>query len=126
LALGIGTNTAIFRVVNAVLLQPLPYPNPKAIVLLFENVGKTGHDPVSYPNFLDWQRADQVSQTLAAYAQSEINLTSEGNSEHLSCEIVSDDYFDLLGVHAILGRTFLSEENHVPSERSVVLIGYGL
>jgi predicted permease len=124
LALGIGANTAIFSVVDAVLLRPLPYPSPQSIALVVETVGKTEHNPVSYPNFLDWQRENKVFQNLAAYAPSEVNLSSGGNSEHVPCEVVSGGYFDLLGVHPILGGTFPPEKgDRAPS---VVLLGYGL
>ncbi|HEV2488398.1 MAG TPA: ABC transporter permease [Candidatus Acidoferrales bacterium] len=126
LALGIGANTAIFSVVNAVLLRPLPYPNPEAIVLVVETVGKTEHNPVSYPNFLDWQRENRVFRSLAAYAESEVNLSSAGNSEHVPCEVVSASYFELLGVHAILGRTFVTNEAQTPGGQPMAVLGYGL
>ena len=126
LALGIGANTAIFSVVDAVLLQPLPYPNPKEIVQLVETVGKTEHSPVSYPNFLDWQRENKVFQNLAAYAHADVNLESGGNSERVSCEVVSSSYFDLLGVRAFLGSTFSPNRDRASGGQPVVLLGYGL
>lgn len=108
------------------LLQPLPYPNPKEIVQLVETVGKTAHNPVSYPNFLDWQRENQVFQNIAAYAQADVNLESGGNSERVSCEVVSPSYFDLLGVRAFLGSAFSPDRDRSPGVQPTVLLSYGL
>lgn len=126
LALGIGANTAIFSVINAVLLQPLPYPNPNSLVLVAETVRETERTPVSYPDFLDWQRENGVFQTLAAYAESDVNIKGGRNSDHVPCEVVSDDYFELLGVRALFGRTFMPAWDRTLGKESSVLLSYGL
>ena len=126
LALGIGANTAIFSVVNAVMLRPLPYPHPERLVTLWESVGKNGANPVAYPNYLDWRAQNQVFEELAAFSLDDFNLAGDGKAERVLGEVVTDSYFPLLGVKAALGRTFLPEENQTPMARPVALIGYGV
>jgi predicted permease len=126
LALGIGANTAIFSVVNAALLRPLPYPHPERLVTLWESVG-AGANPVAYPNYLDWRAQNHVFDELAAYSVvDDLNLVAGGKAERLIGEVVSDSYFPLLGVKTAIGRTFLPEENQTPMTKPVALIGYGL
>jgi putative ABC transport system permease protein len=126
LALGIGANTAIFSVVNAVLLRPLPYPHPEHLVTVWESVGPNGTNPVAYPNYVDWRAQNQVFEDLAAYSRDDFNLAGDGKAERVVGEVVTDSYFPVLGVKALRGRTFLPEENQTPMAHPVALIGYGL
>lgn len=124
LALGLGANTAIFSAVNAVLLQSLPYAEPDRLVFVAEFLGGRPM-PTSYPNFLDWRSQQSVFEKLAAYGADDFNLTGLERAERVSGELVSDDYFELLGVPAIKGRTFLPEENSKPGASPVAVISYG-
>lgn len=124
LALGIGANTAIFSVVNAVLLGSLPYAEPDRLVFVAETTGSRPM-PVSYPNFLDWRAHQSALEKLAAYSADDFNLTGLDQADRVSGELVSDDYFELLGVNAILGRTFLEEENKTPGAAPVAMISHG-
>ncbi len=124
LALGIGANTAIFSVVNAVLLRPLPYKDPDRLVQISENNLKNGYPrfAVAPGNFLDWQQQNHVFEAmsiLTAYS-GEFYLAGERQPEVLQGRLVSASYFPLLGVQPILGRTFLPEEDR-PGQRVVVL-----
>nr|MBA3651262.1 ABC transporter permease [Chthoniobacterales bacterium] len=126
LALGIGANTAIFSVVNAVLLQPLPFKNPNQLVIVWENAAHLGF-PKNTPspaNFLDWQRQSTVFTGMAAMAQKNFNLTGSGEPERLDGRRVSANLFDVLGVQPRLGRGFLPQED-TPGTR-VVLLSDGL
>ncbi len=111
LALGIGANTAIFSVVNGVLLNPLPYPNPDRIVVLYEKVPNFDKGSISYPNFLDWQRINRTFSAIAAYRPAGFSLMGMGEPEHLHGEMVSSGFFEILGVRPVVGRTFTKEED---------------
>src|SRR3954468_20673987 len=111
LALGIGANTAIFSVVNAVLLRPLDYREPGRVVALWENVpAKGGRWRVAPANFFDWKKQNQVFEEVAAFSASTLNLTDTGEPAQLSGSRVSEGYFGALGVEPALGRAFLPEE----------------
>src|SRR3984957_16180468 len=126
LALGIGANTAIFSVVKAVLMRPFPFKDPSRLVRVNESVVKGGRSPVAYPNYLDWRAQNRVFEEMAAYGDCELILSGKDMSDRVDCEQVSDTYFPLLGVSAILGRTFTPEENAVLGKHAVALLGYGL
>lgn len=126
LALGIGANTAIFSVVKAVLLRGLPFKDPAQLVRVNESVAKGGRSPVAYPNYLDWRAQNDVFEEMAAFGDCEMIIKGKDKSDRVDCEQVSDTYFPLLGVSAVLGRTFTPEENAVPMKHAVALIGYGL
>jgi predicted permease len=126
LALGIGANTAIFSVVKAVLFRGLPFKDPAHLVRVNESVAQGGRSPVAYPNYLDWRAQNTVFDEMAAFGDCEMILNGKDKSDRLDCEQVSDTYFPLLGVSAVLGRTFTPEENAVPMKHAVALIGYGL
>ena len=123
LALGIGANTAIFSVVNAVLLRPLPYTDPDRLVTVWETDPQHSntHGLASYLNFADWTAQNHVFEQMAAFRLSYLNLTSVDKPAHLLCAVVSADLFQLLGWAPILGRTFLPEEDNVTGNRVVVL-----
>ena len=122
IALGIGANSAIFSVVNAILLRPLPYKNPDQLVVIWENATHLGF-PKNTPspaNFLDWRQQNTVFEGMAAFAERSFNLTGVGEPERLDGRRVSANLFDLLGVKPILGRTFVPEEDQ-PGTKVVLL-----
>jgi putative ABC transport system permease protein len=106
LALGIGANTAIFSVVNAVLLNPLPYREPDRLVSLWENVPGHGRWRVSPANFFDWKKQNTVFEDVVAFGKASLTLTGDGEPEQLTGARVSSGYFAVVGVEPILGRAF--------------------
>lgn len=125
LALGVGANTAIFSVVNAVLLRPLPYAEPDRLVRLSEDSPQVPQMSISYPNFLDWREQNQVFTGLAAMQFRNLNLIGVDEPERLSGRAVSADFFHVLGVQPALGRSFSPDEDR-PNANRVALISYGL
>src|SRR5215217_834181 len=123
LALGIGANTAIFSVVNAVLLNPLPYKEPDRLVALWENVPSHGRWRVAPANFFDWKKQNTVFEDVAAFGGSSLTLTGDGEPEQLGGARVSAGYFAVVGVAPILGRAFVPEE-YEPSKAQTVILGY--
>jgi putative ABC transport system permease protein len=121
LALGVGANAAIFSFVNAVLLKPLPYPDPERIVSVWEKFPGGGKNFISTLNFLDWERQNRCFQFLSAIAWDTVTLTGAGSPEELNVHRVSASYFKVLGVGATLGRTFAASENEVGNDREVVI-----
>jgi len=122
IALGIGANSAIFSVVNALLLRPLPYKNPDQLVAVWENAAHLGF-PKNTPspaNFLDWRQQSTVFEGMAAFTERRFNLSGQGEPERLDGRRVSANIFDLLGVKPIIGRTFVSEEDK-PGTKVVLL-----
>ncbi len=126
IALGIGANTVIFSAVNAVLLRPLPFKNPEQLVMVWENATHLGFpkNTPSPPNFVDWQKQNTVFTGMAAMSERSFNLTGVGEPERLDGRRVSANLFDLLGVQALLGRTFVPEDDRPGSH--VVLVSYSL
>lgn len=128
LALGIGATTAIFSLVNAVLLRPLPYPNPKQLILLRERTSIFGSDPVSYPNFLDWRAAQRGFTDLALYRRASMNLSSRGKEtapERIEGAVMTFNLIQIVGLKPILGRDFTAAEDVVGGPK-VAMIGEGL
>src|ERR1700751_1423654 len=125
LALGIGANTAIFSVVNGVLLRPLPYPEPDKLVALSEATANFESSSISYPNFLDWQRRNTSFSAMAAYRQDDYSLTGRGETERVRVGMISHGFFEILGVHPVEGRLFTAEEDRLGTAK-VALIGGGL
>jgi len=125
LAFGIGANTAIFSVVNGVLLNPLPYWQPDRLVALYSRDANLTRSSVSYPNFLDWVRDNRSFSALAAYRNDVFNLTGMGEPEGVPAERISATFFPVLGVKPVIGRTFLAEEDQVGAA-PVALISEGL
>ena len=121
LALGIGANTAIFSVVNAVLLNPLPYREPDRVVSLWENVPTHGRWRVAPANFFDWKKQNTVFQDVAAFGANSLTLTGDGEPEQLTGARVSAGYFAVVGVDPILGRAFVPEEHEPGKEQAVIL-----
>jgi predicted permease len=125
LALGIGANTAIFSVVSAVLLNPLPFPQPDSLVCLFEEIPNFKNGSISYPNFLDWQRMNRSFSGIAAYRATAYNLLDEGEPEHLQGEMISAGFFEILRVKPVIGRTFNKDDDQLGAA-PVAMISEGL
>ena len=127
LALGIGANSAIFSVVNAILLRPLPYKNPDRLVWVWENnLSKNiPINPASPANLMDWRNESRVFESLSAWDGQSFNLTGEGEPERILGAKVFANFSEVLGVQPVLGRTFLIEEDRVGAN-PVALISYGL
>jgi putative ABC transport system permease protein len=123
LALGIGANTAIFSVVNAVLLRPLPYPQPERLVRLWESHAPSNRlrFAVSYPTFLDWRRQNQAFEKMAAFREDGFNLQTGDEPRRLNGARVTADFFDVLGVQPAMGRAFAAQEDTPGAERVVIL-----
>ena len=121
LALGTGANTALFSVINAVLLRPLPFPESDRIVALYETFQPSGESAVSVPNLRDWQRQNTVFEGIAAYVDGVFNLQANDSPQRLQGLTVGANYFDVLGIKPQIGRAFLKGEDGAGNERVVVL-----
>jgi predicted permease len=115
LALGIGANTAIFSVVNGVLLRPLSYPQPDQLVALSEKSINFESSSISYPNFLDWQRSNSTFASLAAYRSDNFSITGSGEAERVRVAMISQGFFEILGVSPVRGRLFTRDEDRLGS-----------
>ena len=124
LALGIGANTAIFSVLNTVILKPLPYPDPERLVM-FLNVSPQGSGGGSSPTkFNVWRRQTAAFQDVSAYRFSVVNITGDANPEQVSAGYVSADFFRLFGAAPVFGRTFSADEDR-PGGGFTVVLGNG-
>jgi len=128
LALGIGPNTAIFTMVNAVLLKPLPVPQPDRVVMIWEDAPKQGFDqlPVSAGDYLEWKRAAHSFEAMsAAFTIPEfgLNVSGPGDPERVPAALASKEFLPALGIKPIIGRNFLPEED-LPGGRPAVLISH--
>ena len=122
LALGIGANTTIFTVVNAYLLRPLPFSDPERLVSLTDLQPPHDITPASFPEFDDWRKSNQVFTEVAAQFSSSLNLIGRREPERVVGVLISENYFSMLGVQPVAGRTFRAEE-HRPGANPVVVIG---
>src|SRR5215217_9170402 len=126
LALGIGANAAIFSVVNAVLLRPLPYEDPDRLMVIRETkLPQFPEFSVSPGNFLDWQKQNSVFEKLAAIQGSAFNLSGDGEPERFRGARISAGLFEMLGVKPAQGRAFLDEEDQ-PGHNNVVILSHNL
>src|SRR5256885_13524327 len=125
LALGIGANTAIFSVVNAVLLRPLPYDDANQLVFLNETSKSMSDISISYPNFSDWRNQNHVFEKIGVYNRNSYNLTGSGDAERILTAQMSADLLSALRVNAFIGRVFTNDEDQ-PGAAPVVILGYGL
>jgi putative ABC transport system permease protein len=127
LALGIGANTAIFSVVNAVMIRPLPYRDASRLVMVWEdNYNRGKHQNVISPaNFLDWKEQSDVFEDMAALYDTHVNLTDVADPEELAGQRVTLNMFDLLGAQPMLGRTFEPDDAQ-PGRQDSVILSYGL
>jgi putative ABC transport system permease protein len=124
LALGIGANTAIFSVINGVLLRSLAYPNPERIVMLWEKslTGRDLQNVISPANFLDWQKQSASFEHMAAVWDLRANLTGgNGEPEEIKAQFVSQPFFAALGVQPLVGRSFLPQEDTVGNNLVIIL-----
>src|SRR5438270_254595 len=123
LALGIGANTAIFSIVNAVLLRPLPYPNADRIMVLNESSGRGQDFSVALPDYFDWRNDNTVFEHLAATHKESRNLSGLPwrDSEHISCALVTRNFFNIIGLPPEIGRTFSEDEDKVGAPPVVVI-----
>ena len=125
LALGIGANTAIFSLINSVLLRPLPYPEADRLVMLEENEADGKSSNTSFATIKDWRERSSSFDNISAVRDWGITITGEGEPEMLHGMRVSSNYFSLLAVKPALGREFLPEEDR-PATRRVVVLSHGL
>ena len=128
IALGIGANTAVFTIVHALLLKPLPYPQPDRIVTIWQDMRARGGPATEWAtpgNLVDWRAENRLFAGVASMRGWGPTLTGEGDPEPLSGEQVTDNYFTVLGVAAARGRTFQASEG-VPNAPRVAVIGHGL
>src|SRR5512146_1995940 len=121
LALGIGANSAMFSIVNGVLLRPMPYPQSERLLKLYTRMPQFDQGSVSYPNFLDWQQRSRSFEQMAAYRNESFNLTGEASPERLRGQMVSASLFPVIGVKPIVGRVFTTEEDRRGAAPVVVL-----
>ncbi len=128
LALGIGANTAIFSVVNAVLLRPLPFANSEQLMNVWETDSTRGYvrGSASYPNFVDWREQNHVFERMASYHDNDFIMTGRGESTRLQGAVVNADLFPLLGVTPVIGRGFLPDEDKPGESGRVVVLSQGL
>src|SRR2546425_1294649 len=125
LALGIGANTAIFSVLNAVVLRPLPYDHAEQLLFLNERSPVLDEMSISYPNFTDWRNQNHVFEKIGVYNRNSYNLTGSGDAERILTAQMSADLLSALRVNALIGRVFTNDEDQ-PGAAPVVVLGYGL
>jgi putative ABC transport system permease protein len=124
LALGIGANTAMFSVINAVLLRPLPYTQPDRLVWMNESGEEVANRMLSYPNFVDWRERNHVFESMSTYRTWSMTVTGTDEPQNISAGMVTADYFKVMGVTPILGRAFTAEDDR-PGANPVAVISYG-
>ena len=127
LALGIGANAAVFSVINAVLLRPLPYRNADRVVMLWQNNIKAGipDNDVSPANFVDWSEQSNSFEAMAGIEPFGFSLLGEGEPERFSASLVTSGFFQVTGTDALIGRT-LTKEDFQPGNERVVVLGHRL
>jgi len=123
LAVGIGVNTAMFSVINAVLLKPLPYPEADRIVWMNESGPEVANRQVSYPNFLDWRARNQSFEAMSTFRGWAVNLTGADKAENINARLIASDYFKVMRATPLLGRDFTAEDDK-PGAALVTLISY--
>jgi putative ABC transport system permease protein len=121
LALGIGANTAIFSVINGVLLRPLPYPEPGRLVRLFTSFSSSPRYAVSQPEFMDYKGLSQVFENAAAFSGASLTLTGDGEPERLRGIAATKDLLPVLGISPLYGRNFEGEDGRASAEPVVIL-----
>lgn len=125
LALGIGVNAATFNLVNAVLARPLPVEKPEDLVVIYTQKQKVeGLSNVSYPDYVDYRDQNQVFSGLAAYSALPLNLSTGDENERVWGEIVTGNYFEMLGIRAALGRTLTPDDDKTPGAHPVTVLSY--
>src|SRR5215468_2064240 len=125
ISLGVGANTAIFSVINAVLLRPLPYPESERLALYNERSPQMDGMSISWPNYADWRAQQRVFEEMAVFNRGDYNLTGVGEPERIQAGQVTASLFTTLRAHAALGRVFTADEDK-PGGPPVVVLSYGL
>ena len=125
LALGIGANSALFSIVNGVLLNPLPFPDPERLFALYTSSSSFEQGSSAYPNFLDWQKQNHSFAQLGAFRADDYNLTGTGEPERLHAHMISAEFFPAYGIVPVLGRNFRPDEDG-PGAGPVAILGDGL
>jgi len=125
IALGVGANSALFSVVNGVLLNPLPYPEPDQLVALRESKPNFEWGTIPYPTFRDWQKDNHTFSSIAVWRGYAFSLTGTGEAEQVNAQLVSSDFFPILGVKPLLGRSFLAGEDEIGAA-PIAVISEGL
>ena len=124
LALGIGANTAVFSVLNGVLLRPLQFHDSDRLVTLYQNMPNFERGSISYYNLLDWNRMNHTFEAIAGYRNTGYSLTGLGQSEQVQAEMVGHEFFPILQMQPLLGRSFTAEED-TPHGPKTVMISEG-
>src|SRR5215467_9664274 len=126
LALGIGANTAIFSVIDAILLRPLPFHDSGQLVRLYETESAPGQYPFAGPDFVDWKAQSHSFEDMALYSwPHSYNLSDQGRAEHIIVTPTEANFFALLGARPLLGRTWASGEDE-PGQDHVAILSFGL
>ena len=125
IALGVGANTALFSVVNGVLLNPLPYPQPEQLVALRESKANFEFGSIPYPNFRDWRKDNRTFSSMAVWRNSAFSLTGKGEAEQVSGQFISSDFFSIFGVNPLMGRMIAPGEDEIGAA-PIALISEGL
>jgi putative ABC transport system permease protein len=125
LALGIGATSAMFSVINGVLLRPLPYPEPETLVRVYEIVPQYGRFSVAPASFFDWRQQNTVFERIAGFFENSATLMGAGGPEHVNNAAVSWDLFELLKVQPIVGRGFAAEED-APGKNQVIVLSHAM
>ena len=123
LALGIGANTAMFSVINAVLLRPLPYAEPDRLVWMAESGDEVANRWISYPNFLDWRDRNHVFERISTFRGFSVNLVGADQPVSLGARLVSAEYFRVMGATPFMGRDFTAADDKVGAN-PVTIISY--
>jgi|HubBroStandDraft_4_1064222.scaffolds.fasta_scaffold00131_24 predicted permease len=121
LALGIGANSALFSLVNGVLLEPLRFPEPDRLVTLYQHKPQFEYGSISYPNFQDWQRDNQSFQSIAGFRDDDFSLTGLGEPQRIDGVMVSANFFPTLGVNPVIGRNFDSQQDVLGGKPEVMI-----
>src|SRR5262249_19611125 len=122
LALGTGANTAIYTIIDGVLLHPIPFANPEKLVAMYQKTQRSEKNSIPYLNFLEWQKQTQTFESIAGWRSDGFALTGRGAPEELMGMMVSENFFSVLRVNPLLGRTFTKDEDQRGGRR-VVLLG---
>src|SRR5215471_6276128 len=122
LALGIGANTAIYSVIDGVLMHPIPFPDPDRLVVMYQAARNDDKNAVSYPNLLDWQGRAQTLEAIAGWRNDAFTLTGRGATEALFGTMVTANFFSVLRILPLYGRFFTQEEDQRGGPR-VALLG---
>jgi len=123
LALGIGASTAIFSIVNGILLRPLPFPEPERLLWISEGNKAGASISVSFPNFLDWRARQHSFEALALTRHNEFTLTGQGQARRVTARTVTANFFQIVGIQPVLGRTFVAKDD-VPGASPVAIVSH--